>query len=46
MVERAFAAQQQSLKNPPVSVPDLLDKLEQQGLKDSMRLLRVRLLEK
>lgn len=46
MVEQAFVAQQQALKNPPVLVADLLDKLEQQGLKDSMRLLRVRLAEK
>lgn len=46
MVERAFTAQQQSLKNPPVSVQDLLAKLEQQGLKDGIRLLRVRLAEK
>lgn len=46
MVGRAFAAQQQSLKNPPVSVPDLLAKLELQGLNDSMRQFRVRLVGK
>ena len=31
-VERAFAAQQASLKNPPVSVADLLTTLERQGM--------------
>jgi len=46
MVERAFVAQQQSLKNPPVSVGDLLAKLEKQGLKESTQLLRIRLAEK
>jgi predicted nucleic acid-binding protein len=45
MVERAFAAQQQSLKNPPISVANLMDKLERQGLIDSMSVLRVRLVE-
>ncbi len=45
MVERAFVAQRLSLKNPPVTMWDLLAKLEQQGLQDSVRLLRGRVAE-
>jgi predicted nucleic acid-binding protein len=42
-VERAFGELRRSLKNPPVSVPELLAKLEQQGMMESGRLLRRRL---
>lgn len=43
IVERAFAAQRRSLKNPPVSVVDLLATLERRGMVETVRLLRVRL---
>ena len=42
MVERALHEQQRSLKNPPVTVADLLKTLEAQGMVQTVKVLRKR----
>jgi hypothetical protein len=46
VVERAFRAQLKSLKNPPMSVEDLLATLERRGMVEMAGLLRARFAEK
>jgi len=46
VVERAFRAQLKSLKNPPMSVEDLLATLERRGMVEMAGLLRTRLAKK